>query len=150
MSQSSKHLSCAGLLSTVSDAFEKLDKKSSKGISLRDCLLSGLAVFGLKSSSLLQFDKEAHDTSSAIRANLINLYKVKQVPCDTYLRERLDDVDPKLLRKAPTFQFKVQQNLFQPQTLDLATSSLIVFLVYYLLNSHIFPLYTTKKVEIAD
>ena len=46
-------------------------------ISLRDCLLSGLAVFGLKSSSLLQFAKEAHDTSSATRVNLINLYKVK-------------------------------------------------------------------------
>jgi hypothetical protein len=35
----------------------------------------------------------------SVRHNLQSLYGVKQAPCDTYLRERLDEVEPKELQK---------------------------------------------------
>jgi hypothetical protein len=59
--------------------------------------MSGLAVFGLKYPSLLQFDQSRYD--EVLRHNLKSLYFVDEVPSDTYMRERLDEVDPLLLRK---------------------------------------------------
>ena len=52
-----KTLSAAGLLRTVRSCFERIeDAVSSRGgASLTDCLLSALAVFGMKCPSLLQF-----------------------------------------------------------------------------------------------
>lgn len=60
--------------------------------------MSGLAIFGLKYASLLQFDKARAD--EVITHNLKQLYGVEHVPCDTTMRERLDDVAPDSLRKA--------------------------------------------------
>jgi hypothetical protein len=59
--------------------------------SLTDIAMSGLAIFHLKYKSLLQFD---HDrlTEPNIRHNLTTLYQIKEAPCDTYMRERLDNV----------------------------------------------------------
>ena len=55
-------------------------------------------MFSLKFKSLLQFDQSKEDEK--IKHNLSTLYGVDQAPSDTYMRERLDDVDPKYLRKA--------------------------------------------------
>jgi len=44
-------------------------------------LLSGLALFGLKPPSLLQFDKDRG--SETRRANLKTLYGIETPPCDT-------------------------------------------------------------------
>ena len=60
--------------------------------------MSGLAVFGLKCPSLLDYDRKRQD--SVIKHNLHALYHVKKPPSDTYLRERLDEVDPRFLRPA--------------------------------------------------
>ena len=57
----------------------------------------GLAVFGLKSPSPLRFDRDAR-TDETVRANLKSLYGVERAPCETALRERLDEVDPRELR----------------------------------------------------
>ena len=62
--------------------------------------MSGLAIFGLKFPSLLSYDRGRKD--SAIETNLKNLYLIQTPPSDTYLRERLDEVDPKSLR--PSFK----------------------------------------------
>ncbi len=59
--------------------------------------MSRLAIFGLKYPSLLQFDKNRNE--APIKANLQTLYGIAQAPSDTYLRERLDEVDPNDLRK---------------------------------------------------
>ena len=60
--------------------------------------MSGLAVFGLKYASLLQFD---HDRNKDITChNLRTLYGVEKAPCDTCLRERLDEIIPIPLRSA--------------------------------------------------
>lgn len=100
MSKSSlrQSLSAPGLLSSVRQCFDIIkDTQTSRGIELTDCLMSGLAVFGLKYPSLLQFDQDKN--TDLIQSNLSTLYGVNRVPSDTHLRERLDTVDPSHLRK---------------------------------------------------
>src|SRR3989337_1109806 len=78
-----KELSTTGLLSNAKKTFDKISIKiRNTTISTSDCLMSALAMFSLKAPSLLAFDK------------------VKNVPCDTYMREVLDEVDPKDIRKS--------------------------------------------------
>ncbi len=65
--------------------------------------MSGLAVFGLKCPSLLDYDRKRGEAATA--QNLRDLYHVEQAPSDTYLRERLDQVNPESLRPAFTKVF---------------------------------------------
>jgi len=108
-----KQLSATGMLKKVRSVFEQVPQppRSPKGtkarISLPDCLMSGLAVFGLKFPSLLQFDESQED--EVIKHNLKTLYGVNDAPCDTSMRERLDEVDPKALRPAFTSIFSLLQ-----------------------------------------
>lgn len=96
-----KHVSIPSLLQKTRESFKQLpDKRTRTQISLADCLQSGLAIFGLKFASLLQFDQGRND--KIIGQNLKNLYGVKAIPCDTQMRERLDELEPSLLR--PTFK----------------------------------------------
>ncbi len=60
--------------------------------------MAGLAVFGLKCPSLLDYDRKRKDPPT--EHNLRTLYHVENPPSDTYLRERLDEVDPTNLRPA--------------------------------------------------
>ena len=95
-----KHLGLPGLLSTIRGVFSKIDdsRKFSRNISmtLTDILMSGFAVFHLKCCSLLEFDKKRREEPT--RENLRSLYHVENPPSDTYMRERLDEVDPKDVR----------------------------------------------------
>jgi hypothetical protein len=75
------------------------ERKRSCDFLLKDCLMSGLAIFSLKYPSLLKFEKERSENEPLI-ANLKRLYNVDKAPCDTELRERLDVVNPKVVRKA--------------------------------------------------
>ncbi len=93
---SRKQLSLPGLLSAARRCFVAIPDPLEDGIPLVDHLMSGLALFGLKYPSLLQFDKDRQ--SETKRANLNTLYGIKRAPCDTYFRERLDVVDPSQLR----------------------------------------------------
>ncbi len=54
--------------------------------------MSGLAMFGLKYPSLLQFEQS--QSQEVVRHDLKSLYGVSQAPSDTCMRERLDEVDP--------------------------------------------------------
>ena len=93
-----KALSAPGLLGVVRGCFDEVnDPVSARRFSLSDCLMSGLAVFGLKYPSLLRFDRDAR-TDEVVRANLKSLYGIERAPCDSALRERLDEVDPRELR----------------------------------------------------
>ena len=88
-------LSAPSLLASVRTAFEPIPdhrRKAGVRISLTDALMSGLAVFGLKYSSLLEFD--SHREEVAIRHNLKTLYGVDKAPCDSQMRTILDGVDP--------------------------------------------------------
>lgn len=98
------HLSASGLLANLRTVFNGI--KESKGdprgrktkITLTDCLMSGMAIFGLKFSSLLQF-AERRDKETTVH-NLRSLYGVQTAPCDTQMRDRLDNVDPSAIRPA--------------------------------------------------
>ncbi|EDN69129.1 conserved hypothetical protein [Beggiatoa sp. PS] len=88
-----KKLSMPGLLGEVKSHFEKISNpivKRKGSIPLSDCLMSGLAIFGLKYPSLLQFDEDKRDP--LIEHNLKSLYSIDTIPSDTYLRERLDEL----------------------------------------------------------
>lgn len=100
MGFSRKYLSADGLIEVVRHCFrrEKLTELIGSEYSWQDCVMSGLAIFGFKCPSLLQFDKAA-SSEPMIRRNLRTLYKVGKAPSDTCLRERLDRVSPQQLRR---------------------------------------------------
>ncbi|WPL12750.1 hypothetical protein [Thiorhodovibrio litoralis] len=89
-------LSAAGLLRTARSVFGKIPDEAASDIPLVDHLMSGLALFGLKYPSLLQFDQDRKDATK--RANLRTLYGIERAPSDTWFRQRLDVMDPKHLR----------------------------------------------------
>jgi hypothetical protein len=78
------------------------DHRTDPSISLCDALLSGLALFYLKSPSLLAFERERQHNSFNLRA----LFGLKQIPCDTQMRTILDEVDPLQLRPGFTDLFR--------------------------------------------
>ena len=99
-----KSLCADALISMVYRQFQKISDprkfstKKPSSISFTDVLMSGLAVFGLKFPSLLQYDQHREDLDNNLKA----LYRVDHFPSDTYLRERLDELDPSFIR--PTFK----------------------------------------------
>ncbi len=89
------------MLSKVAKKFSKVDdplKTNRPRVPIEDCLMSGLAVFSLKYPSLLAFNQAQEQ--ECISKNLEHLFKVSHVPSDTYLRERLDVIEPLALRPA--------------------------------------------------
>lgn len=101
MEKTAKTLSTENLLTEVRESFKKIPehgKKQIREIPLIDCLMAGLAVFALKMPSLLQYD--AARKHPILRNNLKKLYLVETPPCDTYLRQQLDDVLPEEIRGA--------------------------------------------------
>lgn len=107
------HLSAKGLIGKARSVFKKIKEpiKGGQGqpkeISLTDCLTSALAIFKLKFSSLLQFEDAKEEEH--VKQNLKNLFALEKTPCDTYMRERLDEVDPRDLRPAFTSIFSALQ-----------------------------------------
>ena len=93
-----KDLSADGLFRLVKNDLEKKIKENNfRGkISLGDCLMSGFTLFSLKCASLLSFENEMKD--NVVGRNLKSVYNIGEVPSDTYMRERLDEVDPESLR----------------------------------------------------
>jgi len=85
-----------GLLSRVRCQYGKIKgDNAATRFKLVDCLMSGLAMFGLKYPSLLQFDEDSRE-DERIRYNLKQLYGIEEAPSDTQLRARLDPVSPRL------------------------------------------------------
>ncbi len=97
-----KSLCADTLISDIHRCFQKIsDPRKLSGavsISFVDILMSGLAVFGLKFPSLLRYDQNRH----TIDRNLLSLYHITKPPSDSYLRERLDELDPRFIR--PVFK----------------------------------------------
>jgi len=101
-----KDLCADGLVRLVRDEFRDVpDSRCEPQIRLVDALLGGLAVFSLKCSSLLAFDQERRHNAF----NLSAMFGMKDIPCDTQMRDILDDVDPVCLRPAFTSVFRALQ-----------------------------------------
>ena len=104
-----KNLSLPSLLQQCRKRFDQIPdvKVRRSGITLSECLMSGLAMFGLKYPSLLQFESDMN--KEIITHNMASLYGVHHAPSDTYFREEVDEVPPKLMRKAFTSVFSTVQ-----------------------------------------
>lgn len=105
-----KELSTSGLLSNIKKIFDTISIKiRNTTITKSDCLMSALAMFSLKAPSLLAFDKQKQD--KIVSHNLCSLYNIKNVPCDTYMREVLDEIDPQNIRETfLSIFYKAQRN----------------------------------------
>src|SRR4051812_24598068 len=88
-----REISIQSMLALVRDIFAAFSDWRQRGeaicVSLCDALMSALAVFGLKCSSLLQFDGAM--STPETRQNIQNLYLVEDVPSDTCMRKILDE-----------------------------------------------------------
>ena len=98
-----KQLSAPGLLDLARGYFEQV-KDPCVGrceYTLADTLMSGLAMFLFKSSSMLQFERGCRGEAAdpVLQHNLERLYGVAKVPSDSRLRRRLDGVSPEALRR---------------------------------------------------
>src|SRR3990167_3220162 len=94
-----KHLFIPGLLTRIRNQYARItDNRANNQFTLVDCLMSGIAMFGLKYPSLLQFDEDAR-SDEEIRYNLKHLYQVALAPSDTQFRKRLDTVEPTKLQR---------------------------------------------------
>ncbi len=92
-------LGCLTSNQIVRDNFSRIKDsiKRTRPISLLDTLMSGFAVFSLKYPSLLQFDINCAE--EMVKNNLHTVYQIDRVPSDTQMRDRLDNLNPALLRK---------------------------------------------------
>jgi len=80
------------LVNTIRTSLQKtLPASPGKRYSSLDCVLSAFAMFHLKYPSLLQFDEACRDKDKI--QNIKSMYGIAQVPCDTTMRERLDELE---------------------------------------------------------
>jgi hypothetical protein len=91
-----KHLNADALFATMRTGFGKINdyRPGEVTISLADALMSGFAMFSLKDPSLLAFDERRQKGPH----NLMTIYGISKIPCDTSMREILDGVNPDDLR----------------------------------------------------
>ena len=78
-----RHLSMPQLLSMAGRVFESIpDPVTHRGFPLRDCRLSGMAVFFLNMPSLLQCDRKTRGTidDPSVPFNLRTLFGVPKAP----------------------------------------------------------------------
>ncbi len=93
--KTSHDLSASHLLQVIRTGFERIPdhRAANAKIDLPDALMSGLAMFSLKDSSLLAFDQRR-----ATDSNLKTIYGLKAIPCDTQMGTILDPVSPDNLK----------------------------------------------------
>jgi len=103
------------LIETVRTAITKKlkilnkDLKPKKLREIIDAVMSALAMFTFKHQSLLQFDEIRKEENNTVCQNLQQLFHIHKVPCDTTMRERLDEQGPEIIRVA----FKAILSLLQ-------------------------------------
>ena len=123
MPPSNKKALAEKLITLVSKEAAKIPdfrpKNNHEKISLHDAVMCGLAVMHLKYPSLLKFDQDCLNDADKLH-NLKALYAVEKVPSDSRLRELLDPVETRYLRKSFTSLFAYVQRNF-------GTSSLFKF-----------------------
>lgn len=106
-----KELCAHGFIQQIRNKFIKISDprifSRKNNISFVDCLLSCFAVFSLKWPSLLQYEEESKNP--IVLKNFRDLYYIKTPPSDTYMRMRLDELEPSRLRPAYKKVFAMAQ-----------------------------------------
>jgi hypothetical protein len=115
MEQTGKHFTQDNIIRSVRGAVQRklevIKKGKDKGDivgRVLDSVMSGLAMFSFKFPSLLQFDHLRRSEDRRCE-NLSRLFGIEKVPCDTYMREILDEESPSILRTAFTSVFALLQ-----------------------------------------
>jgi hypothetical protein len=100
-----KHLNGDALLNTMRTGFAGIHDHRLGTVThtLGDSLMAGFAVFSLKDPSLLAFDERRFRGPH----NLMTIYGMGSIPCDSSIRDILDGVDPNDLR--PLFKDAFRQ-----------------------------------------
>lgn len=100
-----KHLNADALFGVMRTGFAGIRDYRTGNIThtLTDTLMAGFAVFSLKDPSLLAFDERRFTGPH----NLMTIYGMGSIPCDTSMREILDGIDPNDLR--PLFKDAFRQ-----------------------------------------
>lgn len=115
MARPQKNLKIDQLIAVLRESFQKVNdpRAGVTQIPLDDFLMSSYAVFSLKYPSLFRFEKEFY---SGVDQNVRALFDITHLPSDTHLRDVMDLVNPKHMRKIFTSLFaeiqktKVLQN----------------------------------------
>ena len=81
----------------ISNALLSIPNCKKKNQTLQDCMLSALAMFTFKYSSLLKFDRLKTEEEGKYK-NIKRLFGIKNIPCDTYMRTVLDEVSNDIVR----------------------------------------------------
>lgn len=102
-----EHINADVLFALVKEELGKVKdgRAENASISLRDALMSAFAMFSLKDSSLLAFDKRRKTCGD----NLRRVYGIDKLPSDTQMRSILDPIDQEELRPAYTKVFDLIQ-----------------------------------------
>ncbi len=134
-----KHLSADALFGVVRSGFAAIPeyRLSDTDIALTDALMAALALFSLKSPSLLAFDKHR------VEGNLGTIYAIDRVPCDTQMREILDPVSPESVR--PLFK-----SVFGQLQRGKALESMMFLDDYYLLALDGTEYFSSKTIHCAS
>ena len=116
MNNSRKYFTQDYLLSeiriSILKALKRLDisELNNSDYSNIDCLMSALAIFVLKYPSLLQFEKHRHSLDlETFQGNILRLFDLTKIPCDTQMRTRLDNIPFTACRLAFTRLFTLLQ-----------------------------------------
>ena len=104
MARPQKRIKIDQMIELLRENFQKVTdpRKGFKIISLDDFLMSAYAIFSLKYPSLLRFDQHS---KAAIGPNIKALFDIENLPSDTHLRDIMDEVNPKELRRLFTSLF---------------------------------------------
>ena len=94
-----KYLSADSLFKMIREQFKQISdsRKGNTTISLCDALMSAFAMFSLKDPSLLAFDERRKEEDH----NLKNIFGIEQIPCDSQMREIIDNIPNESIR--PSF-----------------------------------------------
>ena len=113
------------LVSVIHSTFHQFisEQKNNKIYSDSDCVLSAFAMFHLKYPSLLQFQDDCRDPDKI--ENIKSMYKVKEVPSDTTMRERLDPLETGPINEAIHDMIGVMQRSQSLQEWDFLGTKLI-------------------------
>ena len=132
-------LSADNLLKRIREGFNRIKdhRASNISISLSDTLMSALAMFSLKDSSLLEFDGRREKDG-----NLKRIYKIETMPSDTHMRTIIDEVSTEAIR--PLFK-----DAFGQMERSKVLSKMVYYGKYYLLTLDGTGYFSSKEIHCA-
>lgn len=138
-----KHFTQDHLISLVSKHISRelssITNYKKKTQTLQDCVLSALAMFTFKHSSLLKFDRLKSEEEGKYK-NIKKLFGIKNVPCDTHMRTILDEAPNDIVN--PLFK-KIFTLLQRANVLN----NFLFLEKYYLVSVDGTEYFSSKKVQ---